>query len=99
MSDVNETAQELVARLRNPPFGTETSERNLMSAAADWINAALAREAGLKDALDPFAAFAALTVASRLPDDHIVIQGSRLAAPQITVGHMRKARDALEAPE
>ena len=45
------TAQELVARLTRPPFGTETSERKLMSAAADWITAALAREAGLRDSL------------------------------------------------
>lgn len=29
----------IVTRLRNPPFGTETSERNLMSAAADAIEA------------------------------------------------------------
>lgn len=29
----------LVKRLREPPFGTETSERNLMSAAADAIEA------------------------------------------------------------
>lgn len=27
----------IIKRLRNPPFGTETSERNLMSAAADEI--------------------------------------------------------------
>ena len=47
---MTETAPELVARLRNPPFGTETSERNLMSAAADWITAALAREAELRKA-------------------------------------------------
>lgn len=30
---------DLVKRLRNPPFGTETSERNLMGAAADRIEA------------------------------------------------------------
>ena len=58
--------------------------------------AALAREAALRGALTPFAAFAALTDASRLPDDHAITQGSRLAAPQITVGHLRKARAALE---
>lgn len=28
---------DIVYRLRNPPFGTETSERNLMDAAADEI--------------------------------------------------------------
>jgi hypothetical protein len=31
MSDITD-------RLRNPPFGTETSERNLMTAAADEID-------------------------------------------------------------
>lgn len=28
---------DLVKRLRNPPFGTDASERNLMAAAADRI--------------------------------------------------------------
>ena len=28
---------DIVRRLRNPPFGTETSERNIMDAAADEI--------------------------------------------------------------
>lgn len=28
---------DVLTRLRNPPFGTETSERNLMAAAADEI--------------------------------------------------------------
>lgn len=28
---------DIVARLRHPPFGTETSERNIMSSAADEI--------------------------------------------------------------
>ena len=28
---------DIVKRLRNPPFGTESSERNLMTAAADEI--------------------------------------------------------------
>ena len=28
---------DIVTRLRNPPFGTETSERNIMDAAADEI--------------------------------------------------------------
>ena len=28
---------DIVTRLRNPPFGTETSERNIMSTAADEI--------------------------------------------------------------
>ena len=28
---------DVVKRLRNPPFGTETSERNLMASAADEI--------------------------------------------------------------
>jgi len=50
----------------------------------------------LRAALTPFAAFAELSGASRLPDDHAITQGSRLAAPQITVGHLRKARAALE---
>ena len=36
---------DIVKRLRNPPFGTETSERNLMASAADTIEAL---RAGLK---------------------------------------------------
>ena len=31
------TPTDLIARLRTPPFGTETSERNLMTAAADAL--------------------------------------------------------------
>ena len=38
----------LMKRLRNPPFGTETSERNLMAAAADRIEKL---EAALQDTL------------------------------------------------
>jgi hypothetical protein len=49
---MTEAAQKLVARLRIPPFGTETSERNLMSAAADCITAALAREAVYGEAIE-----------------------------------------------
>lgn len=30
-------SDDLVKRLRNPPFGTETSERNLMESAADRL--------------------------------------------------------------
>lgn len=32
-----EEAETLVKRLRNPPFGPEASERNLMASAADFI--------------------------------------------------------------
>lgn len=42
----------LVARLRNPPFGTETSERNLMASAADRIEALEAEVARLTAAYD-----------------------------------------------
>ena len=37
---------DIVTRLCNPPFGTETSERNLMTDAAveiEWLRAALRR--------------------------------------------------------
>lgn len=38
MTDKNLTPELLILkRLREPPFGTETSERNLMTAAADEI--------------------------------------------------------------
>jgi hypothetical protein len=30
-------SEDIVERLREPPFGTETSERNIMNAAADEI--------------------------------------------------------------
>ena len=49
---MTETPHRLIARLRNPPFGTETSERNLMAAAAACIEAALVREVQLARRLD-----------------------------------------------
>jgi hypothetical protein len=42
---------DLIERLENPPFGTETSERNLMAAAAAALRSAAAREAALVAAL------------------------------------------------
>lgn len=41
----------LIARLRTPPFGTETSERNLMTAAADALTALEAENRRLREAL------------------------------------------------
>jgi hypothetical protein len=46
---------DIVKRLREPPFGTETSERNLMNAAADEITALRAEVEKLRAALKPFA--------------------------------------------
>ena len=42
---------DIVRRLREPPFGTETSERNLMNAAADEITRLTARVKELEGAL------------------------------------------------
>ena len=42
----------LEKRLREPPFGTETSERNLMMAAADAIADLRARNEALVEAAD-----------------------------------------------
>lgn len=41
----------LMRRLREPPLGTETSERNLMAAAADEIAALEAANAKLREDL------------------------------------------------
>lgn len=40
---------DIVTRLRNPPFGTETSERNMMALAADEIERL---RAALTDAIE-----------------------------------------------
>ena len=45
---------ELIKRLRDPQFGTETSERNLMNAAADALEATDTRIAQLEAALSEF---------------------------------------------
>ena len=42
---------DIVKRLREPPFGTETSERNLMIAAADEITCLRAKVEKLRAAL------------------------------------------------
>ena len=47
-------------------------------------------------ALKPFAAFGSLSGADLLADDYVLTQGSRLAARQITIGDMRRARAALK---
>ena len=42
---------EISQRLRNPPFGTETNERNLMTAAADEIERLRRKEKTMLEAL------------------------------------------------
>ena len=42
---------DIVRKLREPPFGTETSERNLMNAAADTITRLRAENEKLRVAL------------------------------------------------
>ena len=44
-------SDDLVKRLRNPPFGTESSERNLMASAADALDAQAAEITRLRAAL------------------------------------------------
>jgi hypothetical protein len=51
----------------------------------------------LRDAVAPIAAFAALVCASNAVDDFVLTMGSRLAATQLTVGHMRMLHAALAA--
>jgi hypothetical protein len=48
---------DLVKRLRDPTFGTETTERNLMSAAADHIEELDAKLAKAVQALEKVQAF------------------------------------------
>ena len=50
----------------------------------------------LRDAVAPIAAFAALVCASNMVDDFVLTMGSRLAATQLTVGHMRMLNAALQ---
>jgi hypothetical protein len=47
---------DIVKRLREPPFGTETSERNLMSDAADDITRLRAENERLKRSRDRYRA-------------------------------------------
>lgn len=42
----------IIRRLREPPFGTETSERNLMAAAADEIERLRDENVRLREALE-----------------------------------------------
>lgn len=49
----------------------------------------------MKEALEPFAAFADLSGAGYLPDDHVITLGSGMAARQLTMGDCRKARSVL----
>ena len=51
--------------------------------------------AALVGALQPFAAYGALSGADLLPDSHVLTSGSRFAARQITMGDMRKAKHVL----
>lgn len=46
-------SDDLVKRLQDPPFGTETSERNLMAQAAAALVAKDAEIARLREALEP----------------------------------------------
>ena len=58
----------LEKRLREPPFGTETSERNLMMAAADAIADLRARNAALCDII-----FRYVDPCDVLPEDDTVV--------------------------
>lgn len=49
---IAEAVAAILRRLREPPFGTETSERNLMSAAADEIERLRASQERLKSAIE-----------------------------------------------
>jgi hypothetical protein len=63
---------EIVKRLREPPFGTETSERNLMTAAADEIARLRAENERLRAALKQInvgEGWAALTARAALSGD------------------------------
>lgn len=57
---------DIVYRLQNPPFGTETSERNLMSAAATEIER-------LRDALLEIAGHLGAAQIQRAPSDDKII--------------------------
>lgn len=83
---------DIVFRLENPPFGTETSERNLMQAAADEIKE-------LRAALEPFAN-AWISFGDKPPDE-TTINDNRGAAylegTKITFGDLRRGHAALRS--
>lgn len=75
---------DIVKRLREPPFGTETSERNLMSSAADEIERLRAENARLRKAF---------TRIETLADEMMTGRSSYVGAIRDT------ARAALSFPE
>lgn len=78
----------LVKRLRQPPFGTETSERLLFAAAADEIER-------LRAALEPFAKAAEVKLCGGdYWTSEKTIQGTDVAF-YITFGDLRDAATAL----
>ena len=82
---------DIVRRLRNPPFGTETSERNIMDAAAAEIERLRSRSETLEAALRAMeSAFVLLTK---------TMQGSEIGIPLdvglIIVNAREVARAAL----
>lgn len=75
---------DIVERLREPPFGTETSERNLMNAAADEITRLradnISYKIGNKDLQDHCAEVERLTAERDRQYDQNTEQITRIAA-------------------
>lgn len=84
----------LLRQLREPVWGTETSERLLMGRAADEIESLTAERDRLREALEPFVA-----AAKYLPkswEDHEDHWYMCSGLPAITVAHLREAREAYD---
>lgn len=77
---------DIVKRLREPPFGTETSERNIMTAAADEIERLRAENTSLRTELQNLVE--CLELAQRNSDVSLPFAGYGEI-------HIAKAREAL----
>jgi hypothetical protein len=77
---------DILRRLREPPFGTETSERNLMNAAADEIERLTALEATAYEVLDLY-----LTTGGGSPEAHAKFHRARIE--YLALRKMHKQRE------
>ncbi|EFL88333.1 hypothetical protein [Ahrensia sp. R2A130] len=71
--------------------------QNFDPSAVNTLPKLEADNARLREALEPFAAFARLSGVARLPNDFPLTSGSRIAVKQLTVGDVRYALAVLSA--
>lgn len=80
---------DIVDRLRRPPFGTETLERNLMASAADEIVL-------LRAALEPFRELNNEGNDDQPDDTPVTVHAGRSVCYWLTLADIRRVTAALE---